>query len=109
MIQKGKYALSIENNIPYLTLRYVSDENGKFTDSAIAPTVHKFDLSESDLGTFEFLRIMLNHLDQKTVSKKEVRYSPICFMMNNMKEVGAEYSLAGTLLAAGQMPESVLK
>lgn len=94
LISRGQYEFKTEKEgdltIPYLTLTYASDENGKFTDAAIAPTPHKFDLTDSHPYAFRILKSML---DADVPVSPSSRNSPPPYIFLNMHEVGTDYTL----------------
>lgn len=110
LLSNGKYEFSVdkspENNAVYLSLTYASDTDGKFTFATIAPTVHKFDISENESKTFAMLKAMLG-VDWNTLSK-DTRTNVIPSYYLKMKEVGTEYKTIG-LLDITPIPENVLE
>ncbi|WP_455664673.1 hypothetical protein [Phocaeicola sp.] len=114
---RGTYQFSAEKarekSKYYLTLVYASDENGKFTDAAIAPMQHKFDISGSDS---ELFKIIPNYLPVNwgvpENASSDVKVAPRLDMPHvytlNMKEVGTEYEVILTL-SSRSIPEGVLK
>jgi len=91
--QKGTYDFQIEVNddvvTPYLLLTYSSDEKGEFTDAAIAPTVHKFDLTGSDGAFYQAVNAAFGMEWELTPSIQPFE-SPISFIYANMKEIGTD-------------------
>lgn len=94
--QKGSYELisekqgEVENQ--YLLLQYAADDKGSFTDAAIAPTVHKFDLAGGDPEVYKPLTLKLTG-NLKKASATQTKSSPVSLVYVNLKEVGKDYNL----------------
>lgn len=106
-IVKGKYEFSVEKEgngtIPYMTLTYPSDENGKFTRAAIAPTPHKFNILKSNDAVYSAFRTHLGvDWDALAGTKSNIRSYTL-----QMKEVGTEYAATAEMTNGG-IPEGVL-
>lgn len=102
---KGRYAFTQEDNNLYLTLTYSSDDNGRLTDATIAPTPHKFLITESS-------EVVLHRLDKNLnlgLRTPSLRTSPNPYYYKmNIQEVGTEYKISGSL-EYGQIPDGILK
>lgn len=118
-VSSGKYEFSVtketDNTIPYLTLTYASDEEGRFTDAAITdatitPTPHVFDISGNKLSTYEALANFLNIDWEKLIEEQSGNSlrSELQPTMLKMKEVGTEYEITSYLLLE-TIPEGILE
>lgn len=109
ILSRGTYSFSVEKDgdhlIPYLTLVYASDENGKFTEAAIAPTVHKYDINDNKAEVYTIIQQFLN-VDWDMLSKDGRDVNRTFYL--NMKEVGTEYEVNSTLETVC-LPEGILK
>ena len=66
---KGSYSFTIEDNKPYLTLTYATDDKGAITnDPAHSPEAHKFQITQSSEFMLHYLDENLN-LGWETVAK----------------------------------------
>lgn len=100
---QGTYAFQLEPReySSYLTLYYSEDE-GKFTDATIAPSPHKFDITDNSSTTLLALKsIFSNKNDKKNRSTQPIDL--------NMKGVDSNYVIETTLLKNGIIPEGILE
>lgn len=106
-LAKGTYEFTAEkdgeNNKFGVILTYASDDKGRFTDAAIVPSAHKFDMRGSDSYVYSVLKGYLG-VDWDNLTKSSV---PKDYIMC-MNEIGTEYSAKG-LLVLTQMPEGILE
>lgn len=113
LVAQGTYDFSVGkkggNRIPYLTLTYASDEKGSFTDAAIAPTAHVFDLSHSHNLAYQGLEAYLNFSWEELSAQAESKSSPAPLPTLNLHEVGTDYRVQGLLDVLPYMPENRLK
>lgn len=114
-VSKGKYEFSIEtvadNATPYMTLTYASDEHGRFTDAAIAPTSHVFDISGNKLSTYELLAKFLDTDWEKLTEEQSEnlpRTNDIQPIKLEIKEVDTEYEIT-SYLSTVDIPEGILE
>lgn len=107
---KGKYEFSVEkdgeNSIPYLTLTYASDGKGQFTDAAIAPQMHKFNILGSSNSTYGIIQQYLN-VDWDAMTEATLKNNIATFNLN-MKEVDTAYEVRSELTTL-LIPEGTLK
>lgn len=107
---KGKYEFSVEKDgeflIPYLTLTYASDGKGQFTDAAIAPQMHKFNILGSSKGIYTRIQQYLN-VDWNAMTEATLKNNIATFNLN-MKEVDTAYE-ARSELTTLLIPEGTLK
>ncbi len=92
---KGNYSFTMENNKPFLTLTYPTDESGQLTDdvSAVA-TPHKFEITQSS----EFLRHRLDenlNLGWETAAKDYPEDQRGLVM--TMEEIDSDYKFESKL------------
>lgn len=113
LVAQGTYDFSVgkkgEIRIPYLTLTYASDEKGGFTDAAIAPTAHIFDLSHSHIVAYQGLEAYLNFSWEELSAQVESKSSPAPQPRLKLQEVDTDYCLQGLLDVLPYMPENRLK
>lgn len=119
IISKGRYTFSTESTIDYptryLTLTYASDEKGNFTDAtqtdaSIAPTSHKFDISDNESQSYALLTKFL-HIDWEKLVEEQSDNSlraHITTIMLNMKEVDTEKEIS-TVFWHERIPEGILE
>lgn len=98
--QKGTYAFSLENNIPYLTLSTVDHEEIKSS--------YKFNLSESQKNAFELLEFVF-HLGWKqsrpSSTTREFNKTPYLIL----KEEHTDCEVVLAISSMTQMPQGILK
>lgn len=105
-VAQGKYAFSIEGDKFYLTLTYASDDQGRLTDAAIAPTPHKFLIT----NTGSDLMVRLNKSLNLGLPIASLRNSPAPnYRVMNLLEVGTGYKVEGSFIEEGMMPDGILK
>lgn len=113
LLSKGNYLFSVgkqeEATIPYLTLTYISDEKGNFTDAAIAPTAHTFDLSKSSDVAYSILETYLNFNWQELTQDATTKNSPPPLPTFRMHEVDTEYAITGIIDREPLIPEGFLE
>lgn len=124
-IAKGTYEFSIKLEygignsspmypIPYLTLNYASDEQGNFTDAAIAPTPHKlrFEMYDgvTDNSIMNMIQVCLG-VDWKELvrdvlkgAKSEVRIPTLKTTIDD-----TDYVIIGTLNTTPTIPENIIE
>lgn len=112
LLAKGNYLFSVgkeeEATIPYLTLTYVSDEKGNFTDAAIAPTAHTFDLSKNSEAAYSILEIYLRFNWQELIQNATTKSRPAPPILK-MHEAGTEYRMTGIINIEPLIPEGFLQ
>ncbi|MDO4179947.1 MAG: hypothetical protein Q4D36_01510 [Bacteroidales bacterium] len=95
---RGTYDFSLEeedgNLVPYLTLTYVSDAEGRFTVASIPPTAHKFSLAGSSSAVYGLIYQRLG-IDWEGIKPEARDY--MANMTVIMKEVGTEYEIRGEI------------
>ena len=105
-IAHGTYNFSKEEegdvSYPCLTLTY-AEENGKFTDAAVSPTTHKFNLTGTEDRVFDILNHYLNFNLNRAFTRMNI--APVYRL--NMKEIGTEYAVFGEINMT-PIPEGVL-
>lgn len=113
LVAKGTYEFSVgkkeESKIPYLTLTYASDEKGRFTDAAIVPTAHTFDLSHSEKMAYYALESYLNFSWDALSAQAASKSSPIPLLTLTLQEVDTEYQIQGLLDVFPPIPENTLE
>lgn len=110
LLVRGTHQFTVENGIPYLMLNY-SESNGQFTDAAIAPVPHKFNIKNNDQRTFAALQAIFN-IDWKAMDGKslnsDTRTSVVTPIYMKMKVEGTDQEIT-TLLSSTFIPTGVLK
>ncbi|WP_455593479.1 hypothetical protein [Bacteroides sp.] len=106
LLAKGSYEFTMENNNAYLTL-YYSESEGQFTEAAIAPTAHKFNISESELRVLQILKIYLN-INCWDNLLPESRTSVITPLYIHLKAEDSNQNIIGRA-SSELMPENILK
>lgn len=101
IITQGTYNFQLETDKYYLTL-YYSEDGGKFTDATIAPSPHKFDITDSNSTILNMINIILSY----KAGKENRDLAPITL---NMKGIDSNYEIETTLLKNGIIPEGVLE
>lgn len=103
---KGSYSLTMEDNKPYITLIYATDDNGALTDDAnITPAPHKFQITKSSEFALHRLDENLN-LGWGTPSASYTAEQS--FLTMEMEEVASGY-LFETKLEQVEIPQDILK
>ncbi|GEM_PF-3140750 len=93
---EGKYSFSLEEGNRYLTLTYVSDENGKFTDAEIPPTPHTFLITKDEPGALYLLDNSLSlNWNIPNINSRESP-PPTGYYMK-IKETGTDYEVWGNV------------
>lgn len=102
---KGHYAFSMEDDKPYLTLTYATDDKGAITNNPVySPEAHKFQITQSS----EF---MLHRLDQnlnlgwETVAKNFSENQ--CSLIMKMEQADSGYKFE-TVLEQVEIPAGIL-
>lgn len=94
VIALGTYNFITENNNRYLILNYASNENGEFTDAAIAPTEHKFLLTDrTEQKALQHLDTCLD-LGWELGPELRTSYPPNGYFME-LTEIETECSISG--------------
>lgn len=110
---KGAYRFSVEtegegNPVPYLTLVYSADEQGRLTDAAIAPEPHRFDLSGNNPAAYTALESALGFRWNDLRSETSLRDINKAVQMR-VTETGTAYSVEGELTIDRLFPEGILE
>lgn len=128
-ITKGTYDFSVKlesggsssttYGIPYLALTYSSDENGKFTDATIAPSIHQFKFEMYNGGTTSAVIGMIQRclgIDWKKLAEQKnqkkdspTRSNAVIVPRLEMTVDDTEYKINGSLTTFPIMPEGILK
>lgn len=112
-LESGSGNSSPQYAIPYLTLNYTSDEQGKFTDAAIPPTPHhlRFELydgitnADAVLALIETcLGIDWKELVKKVLTKSDMRLPSLKTTIDN-----TDYVIIGTVNTMPKIPENILE
>lgn len=106
VLSQGVYSVSTDQGKNYLTLIYASDKEEAFTDAEIAPTIHKFDLTDSDSYTFSLMRKFL-HISWDATDRSG-RFTPPKEYHLLMRETGTAYEVDATVKLTF-LPEGLLK
>lgn len=104
-LAQGKYMFSVKAGIPYLTLTYPSDADGKFAGAGAAPVSHTFDISGSDKQVPAILKSHLR-VDWEELSKGTRTSVPSSYYLK-MKETGTAFETEA-LLSLTPPPEGFL-
>lgn len=98
--QKGSYEFLSEEEggvkIPYVILRYASDQEGHFTGTAGTSVVHKFDLRGSNGQVYELFSVAFG-VNWGSDPVPATKSSPIARMQVIMKEVGTNFGVQAYL------------
>lgn len=98
---RGTYDFSVEEEdgslVPYLTLTYVSDAEGRFTVASLPPTAHKFSLSGSSSEVYSLIHQRLG-IDWEEMKPETRDY--MADMTVIMKEVDTEYEVRGEIVTS---------
>lgn len=105
LLAQGKYAFSVEAGIPFLTLTYPSDADGKFANTGAAAVSHTFDISGSDKQVPAILKSFL-HVDWEELSKETRTSAPSSYYLK-MKETGTAFETEA-LLSVTPVPQGFL-
>ena len=117
-ISKGCYKFSVEKNnnpnlsyetMPFLTLTYKTDEDGKLTNENISASSHKFNLIGPSSAIYSILNKCLG-VDWDQLSKfVNIRSDIALAPTMQMQEEGTEYVVNGDVTLVPQIPENILK
>lgn len=117
-ISKGCYKFSVEKNnnpnlsyetMPFLTLTYKTDEDGKLTNENISASSHKFNLIGPSSAIYSILNKYLG-VDWDQLSKfVNIRSDIALAPTMQMQEEGTEYVVNGDVTLFPQIPENILK
>ena len=104
LISKGCYKFSVEKNnnpnlsyetMPFLTLTYKTDEDGKLTNENISASSHKFNLIGPSSAIYSILNKYLG-VDWDQLSKfVNIRSDIALAPTMQMQEEGTEYGVSG--------------
>lgn len=108
---QGTYEFSVEEEedgtpVPYLTLTYVSDAEGRFTIASLPPTAHKFSLTGSSSMAYAVIRSRLG-IDWEGMKPETRDVMPYIEVV--MREVGTEYEIRGTIDEEWKIKQGVLE
>jgi hypothetical protein len=100
---QGTYDFQLKSDeySSYLTLYYSEDE-GKFTEATIAPSPHRFDITDNSSTTFHMINTIF--LDKNDKANRSIQ--PIIL---NMKGVDSNYEVEATLLRNETIQEGILE
>ena len=95
--------------IPFLTLTYKTDEDGKLTNENISASGYYFNLIGSFSATYsiinKYLGVDWNRLSKFINTRSDIALAPTM----QMQEEGTEYSVNGDVALFTQIPENILK
>ena len=117
-ISKGCYKFSVGKNnnpnlsyetIPFLTLTYKTDEDGKLTNENITASGYKLNLIGSSSATYsiisKYLGVDWDQLSKFVNIRSDIALAPTM----QMQEEDTEYSVNGDVALFPQIPENILK
>ncbi|MDP4268355.1 MAG: hypothetical protein Q8880_13110, partial [Bacteroidota bacterium] len=103
---KGNYSFTMEDNKPYLTLIYATDDKGDITDDAtIAPVSHKFLLTQSSGFVLHRLDVNLNLGWETAAGNYSEDQSSLVI---KMEQANSDYKIEGMLVPV-EIPKGILK
>ena len=118
LISKGCYKFSVGKNnnpnlsyetMPFLTLTYKTDEDGKLTNENITASGYKLNLIGSSSATYsiisKYLGVDWDQLSKFVNIRSDIALAPTM----QMQEEGTEYVVNGDVTLFPQIPENILK